>query len=194
MPRCSFLLLIGLTVYQILGAGCSAQDPEAPSQSANAADIVQIETSPTPPPPIDPSLMSLPAKELCDRLHEIEVIGHRVLDESDGLYRAILAKGKEVLPCLIERIDDRTKTPDPRSAPKWQHYVVGDTAVFTVLYIVSQDDGERWEEMMLATLPEESQNEWKTNGIYAYFNYVSEPKNRKELQDWWRKWLKVNKN
>jgi hypothetical protein len=190
MPKCSFLFLLGLTVCQIFGAGCAAQDPEAPFQSANADDIAQIETSPTPPPPIDSSLMSLSAKELCDRLHEIEVIGHRVLEESDDLYRAILAKGSEALPCLIERIDDRTKTPDPRSAPKWQHYVVGDTAVFTVLYIACQDDDERWEEMMLATLPEKSQNGWTTNGIYAYFNYVSEPKNRKTLKNWWKKWLK----
>ena len=35
--------------------------------------------------------------------------------------------------------------------------------------------------------------EWETNGIYAYFNYVSEPKNRKELQKWWRNRLNENK-
>ncbi|MEK7855174.1 MAG: hypothetical protein AAB288_03715, partial [Acidobacteriota bacterium] len=152
-------------------------------------DLVQTETTPT-PRPIDPRLLSLPISSLCDRLGQIKLIDDRVPEDSDDLYKAIVAKGKEALPCLIEKIDERTKTPDPRTAPKWQHFTVGDTALFTVLHIASKDDYKRWKELFLAPLPLAYREEWKTNGVYAYFNYVSEPKNRKALQNWWKNWLK----
>jgi hypothetical protein len=79
---------------------------------------------------------------------------------------------------------------DPREAPVWRHYAVGDTAVFILLRVVTKDDNQEWEKLFLKMLPPESQEEWKTNGIYAYFNYVSESKNRKSLQIWWKNWLK----
>lgn len=79
---------------------------------------------------------------------------------------------------------------DPRSAPIWEHYKVGDTAVFLLVDIAGND--ELLEEM----LPPPYRKEWKTNGIYAYFNYVSEPANRRLLQKWWKAWAKdfLNKN
>jgi hypothetical protein len=136
--------------------------------------------------------MKLSASDLCKKLAEIKLISHRVPEESDEIYKMIVAKGNEVLPCLIEKISDQTKTPDPRQAPKWQHYVVGDTAVFAVLHIVSEGNDERWKELFLAPLPASYQEEWKTNGVYAYFNYVSEPKHRETLQVWWHKWNSDN--
>lgn len=30
-------------------------------------------------------------------------------------------------------------------------------------------------------------------GVYAYFNYVSDPSGRRAVQNWWKKWLKENK-
>ena len=149
--------------------------------------------SPTPTPkPIDSTIASLSAPELCDRLAEFEIISDRVPEESDDLYKAIVAKGAEALPCLIEKINDRTKTRDPGTGPKWQHYAVGDTAVFTILDIVSQGDYEVWEKLFLGPLPPDYKAEWKTNGIYAYYSLVSEPKNRKAVQSWWKNWLKEN--
>lgn len=148
--------------------------------------------SPT-PKPIDPRIASLTALELCSRLGEIEVIDGRAPEKSDDLYKAIIEKRAEAHPCLLEKVSDRTKTTDPRTAPKWRHYAVGDTAVFTILDIVSEGDDQRWEELMLKSLPTKYREEWETNGVYAYFNYVSEPKNRKELQSWWKNWLKENK-
>jgi hypothetical protein len=191
MLRCRSAIAAGLILVQILGAACASHDLEH-VEVAKAKEVV--ETGPTPTPKkVDPSLLALPTESLCNRLGEIEVINDRVPEENDDLYKAILAKGSDALPCLIEKINDRTKTRDPRSAPKWQHYVVGDTALFTVLSVASQDNDKRWEELMLGSLPSKYRDEWETNGVYAYFNYVSEPKNRKALQIWWKNWLKENK-
>lgn len=174
----------------MVGGACTNQGIEH-VEVVEPQDVVGT-PSPT-PRPIDPGLLALPASSLCDRLKEIEVTHDRVPEESDDLYKAILAKGSDALPCLIEKINDRTKTRDPRTAPKWQNYVVGDTAVFTILKIASQEDPRRWEELMLESLPPKYREEWKTNGVYAYFNYVLESRDRANIQRWWKKWLEVNK-
>ncbi|MFN0279112.1 MAG: hypothetical protein ACKVRN_10980 [Pyrinomonadaceae bacterium] len=80
---------------------------------------------------------------------------------------------------------------DPREAPVWSHYAVGDTAVFVLVSSVSGDDDKLEGSLLKEMLPPKYREE--TNGVYAYFNYVSEPKNRKELQNWWKNWLIKNK-
>ena len=97
------------------------------------------------------------------------------------------------MPCLIEKITDTTTMPDPRySVPHVQYYVVGDTAVFILLRILSRDDTE-WKKLMIGSLPPKYADEWETNGVYAYFNYVSDPRNRTQLKNWWKKWLTENR-
>lgn len=142
---------------------------------------ISDEPSPT-PVAIDPKVSAMSAEDLCDRLGEIENIDSRSPKDSDDLYKAILAKGPDALPCLLDRVSDRTKARDPRTAPKWQHYAVGDTAVFTILHIISKGDDKRWEELMLESLPPKYREEWETNGVYAYFNYVAEPKQGSEYR------------
>lgn len=197
MFRCTLFAVA--VAFLTLAVGCSTDSGRSQLSASNenqtpTSDSVDPAIASSTPKPVESSIASLRAAELCERLAEIEIISDRVPEESDDLYKAIIAKGKEALPCLIDKINDRTKTRDPGTGPKWQHYVVGDTAVFTILDIVSQGDYELWKTLFLGPLPPAYKEEWKTNGIYAYYNFVSEPKNRKELQDWWRKWLKANKN
>lgn len=144
-------------------------------------------------PPIPIEIRNLKADQLCNKLEDIKVIPNRVPEETDPIYESLILKGDESIPCLINRITDNKKVPDPRySVPTWQHYAVGDTAVFTLLDIASTDDSE-WEKLMLEMLPPRAEKEWDTNGIYAYFNYVSEQKNRHQLQNWWKDWFQKKK-
>lgn len=64
--------------------------------------------------------------------------------------------------------------------------MVGDTAAFILVDIAGDDD------LLQQMLPPRYRDEWESNGIYAYFNYVSEEENRKELQKWWQDWLRDN--
>lgn len=153
-------------------------------------------TTPEPEPTayvVPAEYLNASTENLCKRLSEIKALPNKEPNETDPIYESLIARGDAALPCLIDKIADAKKMRDPRQAPVWQHYAVGDTAVFVILHIVSSGNDDRWEELMLASLSQPYREEWKTNGIYAYFNYVSEPPNRKKLQVWWRNWLKENK-
>jgi hypothetical protein len=144
-------------------------------------------------PPIPIHISQMSSAELCDRLISIDTLPTHDPTITDPIYESLIAKEKEAITCLVEKITDKTPVPDPRySVPHWQHYAVGDTAVFVLLRILSRDDDSKWEKLMTDNLPPKYKEEWETNGIYAYFNYVSEPRNRKELQNRWKKWLKEN--
>lgn len=124
---------------------------------------------------------------LCGRLHEIKKLPYRDPNDTDPIYEALMAKGKAAMPCLIDKITDETPMPDPREAPPWRHYTVGDTAVFILVRMADKE-----KDLIPEMLPQPYKKEWETNGVYAYFNYVLEPENRRELQEWWRWWIKEN--
>ena len=127
--------------------------------------------------------------QLCAKLKDIKVLPTFEPTPTDPIYEALLVKSDAAIPCLIANIADRHEVPDPRySVPVWQHFAVGDTALFTLLDILSKHDGHDWERRLLESLPDKFRQEWKTNGIYAYFNYVSEPRNRNQLKTWWKNW------
>jgi hypothetical protein len=95
-----------------------------------------------------------------------------------------MQKGREAVPCLIEKITDTTRMKDPRTAPKVPNFRVGDAAVFMLLYITR----ENWQpETMLS--PEYAKY-WETEGVYSYFAFVEKPQNRKKIQQWWKDWKK----
>jgi len=145
-------------------------------------------THPTPQPieTLNSTFRDENVESLCNRLNEIKKLPYRDPNDTDPIYEALIAKGKEAMPCLIEKITDETPMTDPREAPPWQHYKVGDTAVF-ILARIAKD-----EEILQEMLPIKYRKEWETNGVYAYFNYVSESKNRGELRRWWRSWGDVD--
>ncbi len=151
----------------------------------SAATAEELSPVPEPTPTIHPKLLNAKSSELCDRLAEIKKLPNRDPDDTDPLYEALIAKGDQAYSCLIEKITVAKKMPDPREAPKWKHYAVGDTAIFILVRSVGKTDvGE--EELLKEMLPPPFRKEWETNGIYAYFNYVSDPNNRKTLQLWWK--------
>ena len=180
-----------MALWLVFSFGCTRSTEVADNALPIEPDHHQ--TSEEAKPPIPLHIASMSSAELCDRLISIDTLPTRDPTITDPIYESLIAKGDDAIPCLVEKISDTTATPDPRySVPHWQHYKVGDTAVFTLLDIVSRDDSE-WETLMIQSLSPMRAAEWKTNGIYAYFNYVSEAKNRKQLQAWWKKWLRENK-
>ncbi|HUF03743.1 MAG TPA: hypothetical protein VMM38_06150 [Aridibacter sp.] len=134
----------------------------------------------------DPAGEPQDAESLCGKLKEIKKLPYRDPTDSDPVYDAIMLEGKKAVPCLIEKITDVSSMQDPREAPIWRYYVVGDTAAFILVDIAGDDD------LLQQMLPPRYRDEWESNGIYAYFNYVSEEENRKELQKWWQDWLRDN--
>ena len=133
------------------------------------------------------NLQNAQPSELCNHLADIRKLPYRDPSDTDPIYEALIAKGEQTYTCLIDKITDTTEMPDPREAPPWQHYVVGDTAVFILVRSIGGKDDLAREQLLIDMLPFKYRDEWETNGIYAYFNYVSDPKNRRELQRWWRK-------
>lgn len=187
------LLILG---FCMIVTGACSSEINSPARSQD----FWAEATPIPDPDPEPTVYTIPdallnasPAQLCSRLAEIKIIPTRNPMPTDPIYEAIVAKSDEAVPCLVDQIPNKTKVRDPRySVPVWQHYAVGDTAIFILLRILRDDALER-EKLLIEMLPPASKKEWETNGIYAYFNYVSEPKNRKQLQEWWKNWLKTNK-
>lgn len=131
-----------------------------------------------------PTITSSAEKRACERLSEITKLSNRLPpEEFDPIVKQILAEGDKAIPCLIEQITDETPTEDVRGAPIWQNYVVGDTAIILLMRL----DGAEFEKVIKEMLPSPYREEWDTNGIYAYFNYVIESENRAKLKEWWKK-------
>lgn len=172
-----FTLAVAYCMSVALIGSCSTQ---AESISANApASSNMSEQAATTPEPVRPT-PAADSKELCKQLHEIKKFPGRDPSEAeDPFYAAIIALGEEVMPCLVDEITNESPMEDPRSAPVWEHYKVGDTAVFLLARITKDQD------ILKEMLPSEYREEWKTNGVYAYFNYVSRTEHRRELQAWW---------
>ena len=150
-----------------------------------------IHPIPQPTETVNTTFQDENVESLCNRLHEIKKIPNKDPNETDPIFEALIAKGKEAMPCLVKKITDETPMHDPRQSVIWQHFKVGDTAVFMLARIANDDEILR-AELLQKMLPSEYRKEWKTNGVYAYFNYVSESKNREELQKWWKVWIKKN--
>jgi hypothetical protein len=179
--------------FIVFPIGCTSA-----STQSNRPQPVNPRNDSTPQP--EPTKFVIPTEflnatpeQLCARLAEIKVMPSKDPNDTDPIYEALITKGDAALRCLLEKVTDNTRMADPRSAPHWQHYAVGDTAVFMIVQIVGGGDGLEQERLLTEMLPADSRQEWKTNGVYAYFNYVSEPRNRKALQRWWKKWLADHK-
>lgn len=121
------------------------------------------------------------ANNFCDRLSEIKEIPFKNEKVEDVVYNGLLEKGKDVIPCLINKLTDTTIMKDPRKAPPYSNITIGDIAFFILLDITNLP----FEKF----LPENVQIEYKMSGVYAYFKYVNCYENRKLLQNNWLTWL-----
>lgn len=126
----------------------------------------------------------LRAESLCQRLPEMKTMPFKGEPVDDEVYNGLTALKDAALPCLIKKITDSTKMSDPRQAPVYRDFRVGDAAFFVLLDITKVP----FEQM----LPAEVGSEMKDEGVYAYFEYIKKDENRKSLQAKWQAWYDQN--
>jgi hypothetical protein len=122
-------------------------------------------------------------KGICDRISRIKIIPYEGEAGRDADYDALIAAGKNAVPCLIQRVADIRTMRDPRMGdPGYAGitYRVGDTAFFLVAMIMNVD--------FPRILPPSYRRVWDEAGVYAYFKYVRRPRNRVWLQRRLRAW------
>jgi hypothetical protein len=121
------------------------------------------------------------ASQVCNKIDEIRILPFKWENVDDEAYNQIIAEGYPVVPCLIDRISDTTTMPDPRQGPPYEGVTVGDVAFFVFLDISKQD--------LKSFLPKAVEDQFETQGVYAYFKFVEDPDNRKLLQENVREWM-----
>lgn len=123
--------------------------------------------------------------DLCRRLGEIKRIPYRMDTVADDpVYDGLIANGVSAVPCLVNEITNTSPARDPREAPHILDYTVGDSAVFLLHRIANIP----LEEILTTAY----QKDWDARGVYAYFRYVEKPEHRKQIQIWWKNWMKEN--
>lgn len=120
----------------------------------------------------------------CQNLHELKKMPHKKgVRVKDPIYNGLMKMGEKAIPCLIDKLTDKTPMPDPRQAPK-ANVLVGDVAFFMLWDITERPIEE--------SLPPAIRKTYKTEGIWAYIKYVENDKNRIVLQKNWQEWCKLN--
>jgi hypothetical protein len=120
-------------------------------------------------------------RQLCDNLKEIKRIPFSQEPVSDEAYNQVVRAGPAAIPCLVDSITDTTKMADPRSEPTFEDFRVGDLAFFLLVKLHHVP----FEEM----LPRGVQARLKDEGVYAYFRFVSSPRNRERLKEAVQRWI-----
>ncbi len=134
---------------------------------------------------VQPKENTFDVESLCNELRNIKRMPHEAQETADDpIYDGLIAMGVKAIPCLVEKVTDTTVIEDPREAPHVHGFTVGDAAVFMLHRITK----EPIEEILVGNY----KDEWKTNGVYAYFSYVEKLENRKKIQLWWKNWMKEN--
>lgn len=138
-----------------------------------------------PSPPKSTSSGAVEVQTLCDKVAEIKTLPHKDEPVNDPVYNALVQAGEKAIPCLIKKITDTTSMRDPRKAPGYAGIdnKVGDVALWVLTDITQLD--------FVELLPPGVQEDYKEEGVFAYFKYVQNDEHRKKLQDnlydWYRK-------
>lgn len=119
--------------------------------------------------------------EVCDAVSTIRVMPFREQAGLDLAYDGLVAAGCSVVPCLVERIVDTREMADPRQAPIFMGFRVGDAALFMLSRITGRSFEESLPPAVRARIPDE--------GVYAYFGYAQKRGNRERIRADWRRWL-----
>lgn len=122
------------------------------------------------------------ASEFCSRVSEIKRLPYKAETGVDEVYDGLIKAGDRVLPCLIDRVTDTTEMEDPRGTRMaGLKFVVGDLAYFMFIEIAKIDFTE--------LLPDKVKESYKTEGVYAFHDFVALKKNRiylqRKLDDWY---------
>lgn len=127
------------------------------------------------------------AKTLCDRVVEIKQLPHHYDERGvDAAYDALAEAGEAVIPCLIEKNTDTKIMRDPRCPTISTETKVGDVAYFVLVGIAKIG--------FVELFPADVQEEYKTEGVYAYHDYIEQKGKREELQAKLREWYQKRQN
>ena len=127
-------------------------------------------------------MLAFAPSDICGKLAQVKRIPFKDERVEDKTYNEIVQLGESVVPSLIECLTDLTKMREPRSAPSYDDFRVGDLAFFLLLDITKVPFEQMLPKSVRAQLP--------SQGVYAYFEYVENPANRKALQKRWKSWHK----
>lgn len=126
------------------------------------------------------------ARALCSRIREIKKLPFRNdgpdanYQEYGEVYAQLRKVGDDAVPCLIEKITDTRKMPDPRQAPTVGSVAIGDVA----FWILNDITKLPYDDMF----PSEVRQRFKDEGVYVYFEWIAKKKNRSLLQRNIRSW------
>lgn len=111
----------------------------------------------------------------CSDPYNIQILPFKNERIDDITYNELVFNKEFSVPCLVEEMLDIRKMQDPRQAPPYDGFVVGDASFMVLLHIINKP--------LRSFLPKNIQGEFDQKGIYAYFDYVKKDSNRKELQN-----------
>lgn len=120
------------------------------------------------------------ATDLCEHVLKIRKMPFKDESVDDPSYNALVNAGRAAIPCLIPMITDTRRMRDPRQSYTYGDIRAGDVAYFMLMRITHTDFRE--------LLPLGVQKNYKTQGIYAYFEYVEQYRNRVRLRRRLQKW------
>src|SRR6185369_8695391 len=156
-------MLATLLLSLLVSVACDSRG-KAASGPTSAAPVGQVQ-----------QLTDDDVRALCNRVAEIKVLSMKDEKGLDATVDSLMTAGVRAVPCLIDKVTDETPMADPRQAPRYKDTKVGDVAFFMIARIANLD--------YAVVLPPEVTAKLPDQGVYAYFEYVEKPKNRKTLQN-----------
>ena len=122
------------------------------------------------------------ANALCNRVAEIKELPLKDRAGVDVAYDALIEAGEAIVPCLIDKVTNTKVMPDPRCPHVTDETTVGDVAYFVLVRITKIG--------FVEFLPADVQERSKTEGVYAYHDYIKRKGKRKQLQSKLREWYR----
>lgn len=180
----------GFALFTGIRYSTTSSDPVVEPNSGSTLVPSSFDLPDSSPTSENTSLADKSPRYLCDHLSELKHMAWTPSEHSgDAVYDALKRNGYYSMPCLIEKITDTSPAENPTGAPFWAGltYRVGDTAVLMLMDI----NDMYWPKGML---PGKYESMFKDEGMFAYYYYVHEvPEARRQIQRWWRDWLKTCK-
>lgn len=170
-------LIIAIVALGFLSSACASK-PLSENYRARPLENVTAANS----TPVNNRRLAQNPDRICDRISDIKLLPFHSDRGEDATYDAFIDAGEAAVPCLIKKITDTTRVPDPRETLKSPDTTVGDIAYFLLIDITKLD--------FAAFLPPDVQAQYKDQGVFAYYKYVQRRKNRAKLQSRFNEWYR----